>query len=266
MIYVTNTAFYLVAEANQESHGMGYKDTSLAKTSLFAKQILERNQHNVSFMYNHPSIIIWSLGNETVDGPNFVAAYKWIKSEDQSRPVQWERAEKRDHTDIYCPMYVTQKDCAKYALSTNPEDQKPLIQCEYAHAMGNSEGGFKEYWDAVRKYPKYQGGFIWDFVDQALHGKDKNGVQIYKYAGDYNNWDNNDDKNFNDNGFISPDRHLNPHAHEVGYQYQNVWTSPVDLKTGKISVRNEYFFRDLSNYALTWTLLVDGKSCSEGHN
>jgi beta-galactosidase len=255
---------YLVAEANQESHGMGYKDTSLAKTSLFAKQILERNQHNVSFMYNHPSIIIWSLGNETVDGPNFVAAYKWIKSEDQSRPVQWERAEKRDHTDIYCPMYVTQKDCAKYALSTNPEDQKPLIQCEYAHAMGNSEGGFKEYWDAVRKYPKYQGGFIWDFVDQALHGKDKNGVQIYKYAGDYNNWDNNDDKNFNDNGFISPDRHLNPHAHEVGYQYQNVWTSPVDLKTGKISVRNEYFFRDLSNYALTWTLLVDGKAVQKG--
>lgn len=255
---------YLVAEANQESHGMTYEDDSPAKTPLFAKQIMERNQHNVSLLFNHPSIIIWSLGNETVDGPNFQAAYKWIKSEDQSRPVQWERGQKGNNTDIYCPMYVSQKGCENYALSTKAEDKKPLIQCEYSHAMGNSQGGFKEYWDLVRKYPKYQGGFIWDFVDQALHGKDKNGVSIYKYGGDYNNWDSNEDKNFNCNGFIGPDRQLNPHAYEIGYQYQNIWTSPIDLKMGKINIHNEYFFRNLNNYALAWTLLVNGKSIQNG--
>ena len=146
-----------------------YGDDAISKTPLFAKQILERNQHNVLTNFNHPSIIFWSLGNETADGPNFVAAYDWIKGMDYSRPVQFERAIKNSHTDIYCPMYRSQKEMEDYANSTAPEDQRPLIQCEYSHAMGNSSGGFKEYWDLIRQYPnKLQGGFIWDFVDQGL--------------------------------------------------------------------------------------------------
>ncbi len=254
---------YVCAEANQESHGFQYGDDSEAKKPLFAKQILERNQHNVEMHVNHPSIIYWSLGNETVDGPNFTAAYQWIKNFDSSRPIQWERAEKGANTDFYCPMYRTPAACEKYALSTAPEDQKPLIQCEYNHTMGNSGGGLKDYWELVRKYPKFQGGFIWDFVDQALHGKDANGVSIYKYGGDYNNYDGSDN-NFNCNGIIGPDRQLNPHAYEVAYQYQNIWAEPVDLKAGKISVHNEYFFRDLSNYKLVWTMTEDGKAVQTG--
>lgn len=254
---------YLCAEANQESHGFGYHEDSEAKKPQFAKQIMERNQHNVKSFFNHPSIIYWSLGNETVDGPNFTAAFQWIKSQDASRPIQWERAGKGANTDIYCPMYLSQEGCEKYAQSTAPQDQRPLIQCEYSHAMGNSCGGFKEYWDLVRKYPKYQGGFIWDFVDQALHGKDSSGRSIYKYGGDYNNYDPSDN-NFNCNGLIDPDRVPNPHAYEVAYYYQNIWATPVDLNAGKISVLNENFFRDLSNYRLVWTLMVDGKPAQNG--
>ena len=166
---------YLCAEANQESHGFGYRPDSEAKKPQFALQILQRNQHNVGVNFNHPSVIIWSMGNETVDGPNFTAAYQWIKSQDLSRPVHWEQAGGGPNTDIRCPMYASQEWCERYAKSERPEDQKPLIQCEYSHAMGNSCGGFKEYWDLVRRYAKFQGGFIWDFVDQALHGKDAEG-------------------------------------------------------------------------------------------
>lgn len=254
---------YLCAEANQESHGFGYDETSEAKKPQFAKQIMERNQHNVSSFFNHPSIIYWSLGNETADGPNFTSAFQWIKSQDSSRPIQWERAGKGANTDIYCPMYMSQTGCERYAQSTAAEDQRPLIQCEYSHAMGNSGGGFKEYWDLVRKYPKYQGGFIWDFVDQALHGKDRYGRKIYKYGGDYNDYDPSDN-NFNCNGLIGPDRVPNPHAYETGYYYQNIWASPVDLNTGKIKVYNENFFRDLSNYKMEWTVVVDGKPSLNG--
>lgn len=255
---------YVVAEANQESHGFGYSDNSVAKTAQFAKQIMERNQHNVGFYFNHPSVVMWSLGNETVDGPNFEAAYKWIKDVDPSRPIHWEQGRRNFDSDIYSTMYSTHEECVAYCESNDPKDQKPFIMCEYAHAMGNSQGGFKEYWDLIRKYPKWQGGFIWDFVDQALHGKAADGTPIYTYAGDYNDWDSNYDKNFNSNGFISPDRKLNPHAYEVGFQYQNVWATPVDLKTGLINVYNEYFFRNLDNYKLVWTLLVDGKPVQNG--
>lgn len=255
--------FYICAEANQESHGFGYGDDAFAKKPMFAKQILERNQHNVEMFFNHPSIIIWSLGNETVDGPNFTAAYKWIKSQDQSRPVHFERAGKGANTDIFCPMYMSQEACVKYAESNAPEDKKPLIQCEYSHAMGNSCGGFKEYWDAVRKYPKFQGGFIWDFVDQALHKKDANGIDIYAYGGDYNKYDPSDN-NFNCNGLINPDRKPNPHAYEVGYFYQNIWASAVDLKAGKVKVYNENFFRDLSNYKMLWSVNINGEEAQKG--
>lgn len=254
---------YLVAEANQESHGFGYGDDAPTKKPMFAKQILERNQHNVMINYNHPSVIIWSLGNETADGPNFTAAYQWIKQVDPMRPVHSERAEKGINTDIFCPMYYSHFDCEKYSLSEAPQDAKPLIQCEYSHAMGNSSGGFKEYWDLIRKYPKYQGGFIWDFVDQALHGKDSQGRAIYTYGGDYNSYDPSDN-NFNCNGLISPDRVPNPQMYEVGYFYQNIWASLLDAQSGKISVKNENFFKGLDNVKLEWTLLADGKPVSNG--
>ena len=252
---------YLVAEANQESHGFGYGDDAPTKTPLFARQILERNQHNVSMNFNHPSIIIWSLGNETVNGPNFTAAYQWIKEQDQSRPVQFEQAHGGDNTDIFCPMYMSQWHCEEY--SKDASKQKPLIQCEYSHAMGNSCGGFKEYWDLVRQYPKFQGGFIWDFVDQALHGKDAEGRAIYTYGGDYNTYDPSDN-NFNCNGLVSPDRQPNPELYEVGYQYQNIWVTLVDILNGRIRVRNENFFRTLDDVYMEWTLLCDGIAVKRG--
>ncbi|MBO4826584.1 MAG: DUF4981 domain-containing protein [Prevotella sp.] len=266
---------YVVGEANQESHGFGYNEDSEAKKPQFALQIMQRNQHNVETQFNHPSIIIWSMGNETVDGPNFTAAYQWIKSVDQSRPIQWEQAHGGQNTDIMCPMYATPEWCEKY--STDASKQKPLIQCEYNHTMGNSGGGLKVYWDMVRKYPKFQGGFIWDFVDQALHRQPvaqsksivtyaEDGVPsfpAYTYGGDYNTYDPSDN-NFNCNGIVGPDRQLNPHAYEVAYEYQNIWTEPVDLKNGIVSVYNENFFRSLDNYSMEWSLLVDGTQAQQG--
>ena len=266
---------YVTAEANQESHGFGYGNDAEAKKPEFAKQILERNQHNVEMYYNHPSVIVWSLGNETVNGDNFIAAYKWIKEQDKSRPVQFEQAGRTgENTDIFCPMYYSHDGCDKY--SKDDKYTRPLIQCEYNHTMGNSSGGLKEYWDMVRKYPKFQGGYIWDFVDQALHRNPVKPMSVkdnltyaqynkikYTYGGDYNDYDPSDN-NFNCNGVIGPDRQLNPHAYEVAYEYQNIWAEAVDLKAGKISVFNEYFFRNLANYQLVWTLLQDGKPVQNG--
>lgn len=252
---------YVVAEANIESHGMGYGDKTLAKRDDYALAHMQRNQRNVQRSFNHPSVIIWSLGNEAGYGPNFEAAYDWIKAEDSSRPVQYEQAGRTGKTDIYCPMYLGYTRCEEY--SNDNQYQKPLIQCEYAHAMGNSQGGFKEYMDLIRKYPKYQGGFIWDFVDQSIRWTGKNGKMIYAYGGDFNRFDASD-MNFCDNGLISPDRMPNPHMYEVGYYYQNIWTSLVDAKKGEISIFNENFFRDLSAYYLEWQLLKNGKVMRSG--
>ncbi|MBQ8673417.1 MAG: DUF4981 domain-containing protein [Bacteroides sp.] len=246
---------YVVAEANIESHGMGYGDKTLAKRDDYRKAHMERNQRNVQRSFNHPSVIFWSLGNEAGYGPNFEAAYDWVKAEDSSRPVQYEQARKDGKTDIFCPMYYGYWHSEEYCK--NDKWQKPLIQCEYAHAMGNSQGGFKEYWDLVRKYPKYQGGFIWDFVDQSVRWTGKNGKTIYAYGGDFNRYDGSD-QNFCDNGLISPDRVPNPHMYEVGHIYQDIWTTPADLSKGEVNVFNEYFFRDLSAYYLEWQLLKNG--------
>ena len=251
---------YVVAEANIESHGMGYGDETLAKNPLFAKAHLERNQRNVQRGYNHPSIIFWSLGNEAGFGPNFEACYKWIKAEDKTRAVQYEQAGTNEYTDIFCPMYYSYESCENYSKGNI---DKPLIQCEYAHAMGNSQGGFKEYWDLVRKYPKYQGGFIWDFVDQSARWYTKDGKEFYGYGGDFNRYDASDN-NFQNNGLISPDRVPNPHAHEVGYIYQNIWVKPVDLQKGEISIYNENFFRDLSDFYAEWQLLANGEVLQSG--
>lgn len=265
---------YVCAEANVESHGFLYWQDSPAKGEAFAKPILERNQHNVSIYYNHPSIIFWSLGNETTDGPNFTKAFQWIKSQDTSRPIQFEPAgAKGENTEIFCPMYFPVEACEAYAK--DPNSTRPLIQCEYNHTMGNSGGNLKEYWDLVRKYPKFQGGFNWDFVDQALHrypvkpmtydGENMSYEELakihYTYGGDYNPYEM-QDKNFNSNGIIGPDRQLNPHAYEEGYQYQNIWVEKV--ADNKIKVKNENFFRDLGYVTLHWTLLVDGKPVEQG--
>lgn len=256
-----SVGIYLVAEANQESHGFLYDEKKPFANPMFARQILERNQHNVCTNYNHPSIITWSLGNESTDGPNFTAAREWILSQDKSRPVQYEPAGTGDNTDIYCPMYLSQWGCEAYAQDTTKH--KPLILCEYSHAMGNSSGGFKEYWDLVRRYPKFQGGFIWDFVDQALHGKDAQGRDIRTYGGDYNAYDPSDN-NFNCNGLISADRVPSPQIYEVGHQYQNIWVSPVDLNRGLIQVHNENFFRSLDDVMMDWTVLCDGQVVERG--
>lgn len=266
---------YVVAEANQESHGFQYGDDAAAKKPEFAKQIMERNQHNVSMFYNHPSIITWSLGNETVMGDNFLKAYKWIKSQDKTRPVQYEQARRGEGTDIFCPMYYPVAASEKYAK--DPNSPMPLIQCEYNHTMGNSGGNLSDYWNLIRKYPILQGGFDWDFVDQALHRKIVKPMSIlpykmnneelrkieYTYGGDYNKYDPSDN-NFNCNGIIGPDRQMNPHAYEVAYQYQNIWAKMVNAETGEVSVHNENFFRDLSNYALAWSLEEDGVETQNG--
>lgn len=272
---------YVVAEANVESHGMGFADGTLAKKELFNKTHVERSMHNVEILKNHPSIIIWSLGNEAGYGKNFEDAYDWVKSYDCSRPVQYEMAcatgkhdaerpvesyelagQRAGKTDIFCPMYADYDSCKAY-LEKNYCD-KPLMQQEYAHAMGNSMGGFKEYWDLVRKYPQYQGGFIWDFVDQGLRDKSKiTGKQIYAYGGDYGRFAMSDE-NFNNNGLVSPDRVPNPHAYEVKYFHQNIWSKLLNKAKGTVSVFNENFFVPLNNVSLAYSIEAEGKVLSNG--
>lgn len=253
---------YMVAEANIESHGMGYGDKTLAKEPTYEKAHLERNESNIKIYKNHPSIIFWSVGNEAGYGPNYEKAYDLVKAYDPSRPCQYEQAGQNGKTDIFCPMYYDYGGCDKYSQGDNP---RPLIQCEYAHAMGNSMGGFKEYWDMVRKYPKYQGGFIWDFVDQGLRVKNKQGKTIYAYGGDFGRYPTSD-HNFNCNGIINPDRKPNPHANEVRYYYQNIWATAKDLKAGEVEVYNENFFKSLDDVELQWTLESEGKVLANGRN
>ena len=211
-------------------------------------------------------IILWSMGNEAGFGDNFIACYEWIKAYDPSRPVHYEQAVDRSdygktrYSDVFCPMYWSPQDCEKY-LATDPA--KPLIQCEYAHSMGNSMGGFGEYMDLVRKYPKYQGGFIWDFVDQAIIRYEKDGRATATYGGSYNKYDASDD-NFNNNGFVASDRSLHPTAMEVAYHYRSILTSSDNPASGKIRIFNEYFFRDLSAFRLDWTLTADGRPVASG--
>ena len=258
---------YVVDEGDIESHGMGYRDgVTLAQNPLFHDAHLIRDQRMVQRDYNHPSVIVWSLGNEAGNGQNFYDCYDWIKAYDPTRPVQYERAligwhgDSDRNTDICCPMYMSPDDCEKYLQNPN----KPLIQCEYAHAMGNSMGNFKEYWDLVRKYPAYQGGFIWDFVDQALRwpsnleGTD----HLFVFGGDFNDYDPSD-ASFNCNGVIAADRSLHPHAYEVRYQYRNILTT-AGSRPGEVVITNENFFKSLRNYYLQWELEACGKPVRSG--
>lgn len=258
---------YVVAETNIESHGMGFKEKSLAKNPMFKKAHLERNTRNVQRNFNHPSIIFWSMGNESGDGDNFAACYDCIKKEDPSRACQYEQASQyrkthqTGHTDVFCPMYYPYDELEKYGKAT--DTTMPAIMCEYAHAMGNSEGGFKEYWDIIRKYGNCQGGFIWDFADQSVRWKKPDGHVIMAYGGDFNRYET-DHNNYCNNGLASPDRVPNPHMHEVGYFYQDIWTTWADSAKGVVNVRNEQFFKDLSDYCMEWQLLENGNVVRTG--
>ena len=246
---------YITAEANLESHGMGYEEKSLAKFPEYIVPHIERNEGNVKPLINHPSVIVWSLGNESGYGVNFEKAYDWVKACDKTRPAQYERGGYDSKTDIYCPMYIGYEESESYCKSNGT---KPYIQCEYAHAMGNSEGGFKEYWDLIRKYPKYQGGYIWDFVDQGLRDKSPvTGKEIFTYGGDYGRYPASD-YNFNSNGIIAPNRRLNPHAYEIQYVLQNVWIKDFDAENGSFNVYNENFFKNIDDLSLTATLFANG--------
>ena len=257
---------YVVDEANVESHGMGYGEKTLARVDAYAKAHLERNQRMVERDRNHASVIIWSMGNEAGMGANFEVCYRWIKATDPTRPIHYERAVDyagftgTRYSEIMCPMYASPRWCERY-LNSNPT--LPLIQCEYAHAMGNSMGGLKEYWDLTRAYDQYQGGFIWDFVDQGLARYESDGKVSFLYGGDYNNYDATD-YSFNCNGIISADRTPQAHAYEVRYQYQSIWTQPIDLNAGVIEAYNENFFIDLSQYLLEWQLVQDGVATHKG--
>lgn len=258
---------YVIDEANVESHGMGYDEKSLARDPKFRDAHLQRNMRMVKRDFNHPSVVIWSMGNEAGHGMNFVACYDSIKAYDSSRPVHYERAidyadpSNTRHSDIYCPMYFHPLSCEKY-LTLGFDF--PLIQCEFAHSMGNSMGGLKEYMDLVRKYPQYQGGFIWDFVDQSIIRFEPDGRATFSYGGSYNKFDPSDG-NFNNNGFIAADRSLHPSAYEVAYQYRSILSSLVEGTTNKVEIYNENFFVDLSNYNLHWELVADNRVVSAGN-
>ncbi len=262
---------YLVDEANIEAHGMGYGKENLGSDRRFEQAHIERGSRMAIRDKNHPSVIFWSMGNESGDGHNFRKEYEWIKSYDSTRPVQYERAiwdagdtAGAHYSDIWCPMYTRVAEMER--LGQHPDkrvDGRPVILCEYAHAMGNSLGGFGDYWDVIRRYPNLQGGFIWDFVDQALRGYDKEGNMIYTYGGDYGKYTVSDN-NFNSNGLINPDRQPNPHMYEAGYVQRSILTAPVDLQQGIVEVYNENFFIDLSQYYMVWRLRDNGTVVRQG--
>ncbi len=251
---------YVIDEANIESHGMGYGPESLAHFESWGPAHLARVQAMIERDKNHPSVIIWSMGNEAGNGVNFMKCYDWMKARDPSRPVQYERAEfNARNTDIRCPMYARISQIVDYAAG-NPD--RPLILCEYAHAMGNSVGNLQDYWDAIEKYPHLQGGFIWDWVDQGLYKKNNDGTEFFAYGGDFGDKPN--DGDFCINGLVSPDRKPNPHLWEVKKVYQHIETEATDLQRGKLRVRNGYYFTNLNEFEATWVLRRDGEKVAAG--
>lgn len=241
---------YVIDEANIESHGMGYGEASLAKHEEWGPMHMDRTQRMVERDKNQPCIVTWSLGNEGGDGVNFVATAAWIKQRDATRPVQYERAGLAPHTDIYCPMYMGIDGLAWYAQS-NPD--RPLILCEYAHAMGNSCGGLEDYWITIEQYPALQGGCIWDWVDQGLREYDEKGRMFYAYGGDYGT-NMPSDNSFCLNGLVNPDRVPNPQLYETKKVYQHIAIEAEDLAAGTFTVRNKYFFTNLDEFDLVWTI------------
>ncbi|MGN6601280.1 MAG: glycoside hydrolase family 2 TIM barrel-domain containing protein [Ginsengibacter sp.] len=255
---------YVVDEADLESHGMGFGANSLSKKPDWYLQHFQRDSRAVERDKNHPSVIVWSMGNEAGMGINFEKCYKWIKHRDPSRPVEYEPASATNFSDIYCPMYPSPDNMVHHVKYDTSSNQKPFILVEYAHAMGNTDGNFNDYWDTIRKYyPKMQGGYIWDFVDQGLFKKTDKGDSIWAYGGDYG-VDMPSDANFNCNGLLAPDRSLHPQMLEVKKEYQNIFTFPADVMTGKIKIYNENFFKGLDNVYMDWELVADGKVIQKG--
>lgn len=255
---------YVIDEADNEAHGLGYGEGAIAKNPLYNKEITNRVERMMRRDRNHPSIIVWSLGNEAGNGQNFFDAYDFAKAFDPTRPVQYERGQGGDNrdrnSDIFSPMYIRYANAEKYIRN---DQDRPFIMCEYAHAMGNSMGGFKEYWDLIRKSPTYQGGCIWDFVDQALYkpaDAEKYGTDhVFAFGGDYNSEDPSD-ASFNNNGLIAPDRTWHRHAYEVRYQHRSIlaWASPEEAAKGRVHIFNEYFFIPLERFSLDWELVRNG--------
>jgi len=252
---------YLIDEANIESHGMGYGKESLAKDPTWYDAHLFRTRNMLERDKNNPSIIIWSLGNEAGDGENFVKTSAWIKSRDNTRLVQYEQAGTKAHTDIYCPMYASIERMIQYAEKSK---DKPLIQCEYAHAMGNSVGNLQDYWDAIEKYDMLQGGCIWDWVDQGLVTTNEKGEKFWAYGGDFGPKDVWTDGNFNCNGLVDPDRTPHPSLYEVKKVYQYVGFKALDVNAGKFEVINKYDFLNLNNFGFDWRIEADGIKVAEG--
>jgi beta-galactosidase len=257
---------YVVDEANIESHGMGYGKASLAKDPSWKKAHLDRVRRMVERDKNYPSIITWSMGNEAGNGVNFRAAYDWTKERDPSRPVQYERAEDQANTDIFAPMYHRIPDLLDWA---HGDRDRPLILCEYAHAMGNSVGNLNDYWRVIESHRLLQGGFIWDWVDQGLtrpvpaeYADDASNQSTYfAYGGDFGDQPNS--SNFCINGLVTPDRRVEPELKQVKKVYQEVDIEPVDLKAGLVRVENEHFFVNLNRFQARWTLRHDGEVVTE---
>jgi beta-galactosidase len=248
---------YVVDEANIESHGMGYHpDVTLGNDPDWRAAHLDRIERMVERDKNHPSVIIWSLGNEAGDGVNFEAAYDWIKRRDPTRPVQYEQADLRPHTDIFCPMYARIHVLSDYASQRR---ERPLILCEYAHAMGNSVGNLQEYWDVIWAKDQLQGGFIWDWVDQGILAETH-----WAYGGDFGLEGTPTSGNFCINGLVFPDRLLHPHIWEVKKVYQPVKVVPVDLARGLVRIENRYDFRGLGHLLGEWSVRADGEVLAAG--
>ena len=250
---------YVIDEANIESHGMGYDAESLAKDPDWKAAHIARTTAMVERDKNHPCVIIWSLGNEAGNGVNIETTSAWTKERDPSRPVQYERAGEEPHTDIVCPMYKSIEYITKYA---SQDQQRPLILCEYAHAMGNSLGNFQDYWNTIEKYEHLQGGCIWDWVDQGLRRKAQQGRSYWAYGGDYGDIPN--DGNFCCNGLVQPDRKANPHLYEMKKVYQNIKVHAEDLKNGKVKIQNKYFFVPTDFVDVLWEVTENGKVIQKG--
>ncbi len=254
---------YMIDEANIESHGMGYGPASLAKDSTWLTAHMDRTHRMYERSKNHPAIVIWSLGNESGNGINFERTYDWLKSVEKNRPVQYERAEENYNTDIYCRMYRSVDVIKEYVA--RKDIYRPFILCEYLHAMGNSCGGMKEYWDVFENEPMAQGGCIWDWVDQSFREVDKDGNWYWTYGGDYGPKDVPSFGNFCCNGLVNAVREPHPHLLEVKKIYQNIKSTLVDKKNLTIRVKNWFDFSDLNEYLLHWSVTGDdGTIVAEG--
>ncbi len=254
---------YVVDESNIESHGMRFHPNGyerLTNDRKWQEVFIDRSRRMIERDKNHPSIIAWSLGNEAGDGMNFVATYHWVKQRDTTRPVQYQEAWYEDHTDMVVPMYRNVDFMADFAKKG---DARPLILCEYAHAMGNSVGNLQDYWDVIEKYPNLQGGFIWDWVDQVFAKKNKDGIDIWAYGGDMGDPKNMNDSSFCANGLVYADRTPYPYLEEVKKVYQNIKIKPEDAKTGKFIIKNGFFFTPTAHFDFSYSLLKNGKSIYE---